>query len=66
MVFCNPQGRSLPYPDALMKWCGYLHWVKFGIFCCILGIFCAAASAKTEKSAPDLKELLGHLEKQHG
>jgi outer membrane lipoprotein carrier protein len=66
MVFCNPQGRSLPYRDVLVKRCGHLYWVKIGIFCCILGTFCAATSAKTEKSLPDLKELLGHLEKQHG
>jgi outer membrane lipoprotein-sorting protein len=43
-----------------------MHWVKIVIFCCILGMFCFAAGAKTEKSLPDLKELLGHLEKQHG
>jgi hypothetical protein len=49
-----------------VKWCGYIHWFKIGIFCFILGILCVAASAKTEKSLPDLKELLGNLEKQHG
>lgn len=65
-MFCNPRGRSLPYRDMLVKRCGYLYRVKIGMFCCIIGMFCAAAGAKTEKPLPDLKELLGRLEKQHG
>lgn len=62
MLFCNPQGRSLLFHDLFMK----KYWFKIGMCCCILGVFCVAASAKTENSAPDLEGLLGRLEKQHG
>lgn len=62
MLFCNPQRRSLLFQDLSVK----KNWFKIGIYCCIFGVFCVAAIAKTEKSPPDLEELLRHLEKQHG
>ena len=40
--------------------------LKICIYCCIFGFFCIAAFAETEKSPPDLEELLAHLEKKHG
>lgn len=61
ILFCNPRGRSLLFQNSPVK----KYWFKIGMCCCIFGIFCVAASAKTEKPPSNLEELLGHLEKQH-
>ena len=40
-------------------------WIKRGIYFCFLLMFCVSVGAAEEKTAPDIEELLGHLEKQH-
>lgn len=66
MLSCTPRGRSLSSQDMLVKRYVHLPWSKIGTYCCIFVVFFIAAGAKTEKSPPDLEELLGCLEKQHG